>query len=83
VLDWSYANGFRTSEEPMRSIPKGLPRQPRKSGHFAALPHAEVPAFMKRVRARGISGSRLALERANGRSKLVEHHQVEARELSR
>lgn len=62
VLDWSYANGFRTSEAPMRSISKGLPRQPRKSGHFAALPHAEVPAFMKRLRARGISSSRLALE---------------------
>lgn len=62
VLDWSYANGFRASEAPMRSISKGLPRQPRKSGHFAALPHAEVPAFMKRLRARGISSSRLALE---------------------
>ena len=62
VLDWSYANGFRTSEAPMRSISKGLPRQPRKSGHFAALPHAEVPAFMKRLSARGISSSRLALE---------------------
>ncbi|MFA5969142.1 MAG: integrase arm-type DNA-binding domain-containing protein [Sphingomonas sp.] len=62
VLDWSYANGFRTSEAPMRSISKGLPRQPRKTGHFAALPHAEVPAFMKRLRARGLSSSRLALE---------------------
>jgi integrase len=62
VLDWSYANGFRTSEAPMRSISKGLPRQPKKTGHFAALPHAEVPGFMKRLRARGISSSRLALE---------------------
>jgi hypothetical protein len=47
VLDWSYANGFRASEAPMRSISKGLPRQPWKTGHFAALPHAEVPAFVK------------------------------------
>lgn len=62
VLDWSYANGFRASEAPMRSISKGLPRQPKKSGHFAALPYAEVPAFVKRLRARGISSSRLALE---------------------
>ena len=62
VLDWSYANGFRTSEAPIRSISKGLPRQPKKTGHFAALPHAEVPAFMKHLRARGISSSRLALE---------------------
>lgn len=63
VLDWSYANGFRAGEAPMRSIfSKGLPRQPRKSGHFAALPHPEVPAFIKRLHARGISSSRLALE---------------------
>jgi len=62
VLDWSYANGFRTGEAPMRSISKGLPRQSRTAGHFAALPHAEVPAFMKRLHARGISSSRLALE---------------------
>ena len=62
VLDWSYANGFLTGEAPMRSISKGLPRQSRTAGHFAALPHAEVPAFMKRLHARAISSSRLALE---------------------
>jgi len=62
VLDWSYANGFRASEAPMRSISKGLPRQPKKTGHFAALPYAEVPAFLRRLRERGLSSSRLALE---------------------
>lgn len=62
VLDWSYASGFRTSEAPMRSISKGLPRQPKKTGHFAALPYAEVPAFLRRLSARGTSSSRLALE---------------------
>lgn len=62
VLDWSYASGFRTSEAPMRSISKGLPRQPKKTGHFAALPYAEVPAFLRRLSAREASSSRLALE---------------------
>ncbi len=62
VLDWSYANGYRASEAPMRSLARGLPRQPRKDGHFAALPHEEVPAFFTRLHARQLSVSRLALE---------------------
>lgn len=62
VLDWSYANGYRASEAPVRSVSKGLPRQPRKSGHFAALPHAQIPAFMTSLREHEISSSRLALE---------------------
>lgn len=61
VLDWSYASGYRDAEAPMRSISKGLPRQPKKEGHFAAMPYAEVAAFMKRLRERE-SFSRLALQ---------------------
>lgn len=41
---------------------RGLPRQPRKTRHFAALSHAQVPAFMKHLLARRISSSRMALE---------------------
>lgn len=41
VLDWSFSNDFRDTEAAMHSISKGLPRQPKKTGHFAALPHAE------------------------------------------
>jgi integrase len=62
VLDWSFSNGFRDTEAPMRSISKGLPRQPKKTGHFAALPHAEVPEFMARLKAKDLSASQLALE---------------------
>jgi hypothetical protein len=40
VLDWCYAKGYRLSEAPMRSIARGLPRQPKQKGHFAAMPHA-------------------------------------------
>jgi integrase len=62
VLDWAYASGFRSTEAPTRSLSKGLPRQPKKKGHFAALPHADVPAFLSKLRARNLCASRLALE---------------------
>lgn len=47
VLDWAYAKGHRASEAPMRSLSKGLPRQPKKDGHFAALPYDKLPGLMK------------------------------------
>jgi integrase len=62
VLDWSYAKGFRATEAPMRSIGKGLPRQPRKSGHFAAMRHEDLPNFLERLRAKPFNVGRLALE---------------------
>ena len=61
VLDWAYASGYRDSEAPMRAISKGLPRQPKKEGHFAAMAYAKVPDFIPRLRERE-SYSRLALE---------------------
>lgn len=61
VLDWSYVRGYRETEAPMRSLAKGLPRQPRKDGHFAAMPYADVPKLIARLRERSSVG-RLALE---------------------
>jgi integrase len=61
VLDWACAKGFRTTEAPMRSISKGLPRQPKKDGHFAAMAYAQVPDFISKLRQRESIG-RLALE---------------------
>lgn len=61
VLDWSYARGFRATEAPMRSLSKGLPRQPKKDNHFAALPYASVPGFIEKLSARESVG-RVALE---------------------
>ena len=61
VLDWSYVKGYRKTEAPMRSLSKGLPRQPRKDGHFAAMPYADVPKLIARLRERSSVG-RLALE---------------------
>lgn len=61
VLDWSFANGYRETEAPMRSITKGLPRQPRASGHHAAMPYTDVSGFMTSLRTKETMG-RLALE---------------------
>lgn len=61
VLDWAFVKGFRSAEAPMRSLSKGLPRQPKKDGHFAAMSYADVPAFLQRLRERESVG-RLALE---------------------
>lgn len=60
VLDWAYASGYRENEAPMRAITKGLPRQPRKDGHFAAMAYSKVPSFIMKLTARE-SFSRLAL----------------------
>jgi len=61
VLNWAYSSGYRDSEAPMQAITKGLPRQPKQDGHFAAMPYAKVPAFIPKLRERE-SFSRLALE---------------------
>lgn len=61
VLDWAYASGMRPTEAPMRSISRVLPRQPKKDGHFAAMPYEDVPAFKAHLHAR-LSAPRLALE---------------------
>lgn len=61
VLDWSYAKGYRPTEAPMRSLSKGLPRQPRKDSHFAAMPFTDVPKLIARLRERSSVG-RLAME---------------------
>lgn len=61
VLDWSYAKGYRPSEAPLRSLSKGLPKQPRKDGHFAAMSFKEIPGLIEKLRER-VSVGRLALE---------------------
>ena len=60
VLDWAHAKGLRPHEAPMRSINKGLPRQPRRDNHMAAMPYMDVPTFMTTLRKSDTMG-RLAL----------------------
>lgn len=61
VLDCAYVNGYRDSEAPLRSLSKGLPRQPKDDGHFAAMSFADVPGFLAKLRER-VSVGRVALE---------------------
>lgn len=61
VLDWAHANGFRPQEAPMRSVQMGLPRQPRRDRHFAAMPFGDVPTFCAELEAGAPTAGRLGL----------------------
>ncbi len=50
VLDWAQASGYRTGENPVNGVTRGLPRQADSQEHHAALPFIEVPAFIKALR---------------------------------
>lgn len=51
VLDYATAKEWRTGENPIRSIPRGvLPRTKRVKKHHEAMPYAEVPAFIRSLR---------------------------------
>lgn len=62
ILDWSCAKGYRATEMPMRALSMTLPRQPKKNGHFAAMPYPDVPAFLAAVREKRASMGRFALD---------------------
>ena len=51
VLDWAKAAGFRAGENPVDGVSKGLPKQPDRKKHHAALPFEEIPSFSQRLRA--------------------------------
>jgi len=53
VLDWAKAAGYRTGDNPVEGVNRGLPRQNEKRGHFAAIPYADVPAFVAKLLAVG------------------------------
>ena len=61
VLDWAYAKGLERPRRPCVPFPRDCPVSRKKDGHFAALPYAEVPAFLVTLRERESVG-RLALE---------------------
>lgn len=63
VLDWAKAAGYRLGDNPINGIEKGLPKQPRKQTHHAALPYSEVSSFITNLRKSGANEStRLAFE---------------------
>jgi integrase len=49
VLDFAHIKGWRPMETSLRSVRKGLPRQPLADNHFVAMPYEDVPAFMERL----------------------------------
>lgn len=60
VLNFAKAKGWRSSEAPGKSVTMGLARGHR-SGNFAAMPYAEVPAFYADISAKEPTMGRLAL----------------------
>src|SRR5215204_1440446 len=50
VLDWAKAAGFRTGDNPVVGVAKGLPKQTDRDEHHAALPYEQVPRFVERLR---------------------------------
>ncbi|NBB26270.1 tyrosine-type recombinase/integrase [Porphyrobacter sp. SLTP] len=61
VIDWAVAKGYRASGLAMPVIDKALPKQRAKVKHHAALPHADIPLFVPKIRETESMG-RLALE---------------------
>ena len=56
VLDWATALGYRAGDNPARwtgHLEHLLPAQTRTVEHHAAMPHADVPAFMFELAAKG------------------------------
>lgn len=51
VLDWAKAAGYRAGDNPIDGVGKGLPKQNDSDEHHAALPYAEVPDFIARLKA--------------------------------
>jgi integrase len=50
VFDWAKASGFRVGDNPVDGITKVLPKVRQAAKHHAALPYAQVPAFVELLR---------------------------------
>lgn len=61
VLDYAHLCGWRPQETSLRSVPKGLPRQPSRDNHLAAMPYEDLPQFVARLMKASPTGSRDAL----------------------
>ncbi len=63
VLDWAKASGFRSGDNPVSGVIKGLPKQLEAQEHHSALPYAEVPAFVNSLKQGGTNeATKLAFE---------------------
>ena len=50
VFDWAKAAGYIDGENPTIGVTKGLPKQPKNSSHFDALPYCQVGDFIRDLR---------------------------------
>ncbi len=58
ILDWSVAKGYRDAPLAMSVINKSLPKLPKgHKKHFAAMPYADVPAFMGQLQEKNSIGA--------------------------
>lgn len=62
VFDWAKASGYRSGDNPVEGVSSVLPKQNRKQDHYAALPYAELPVFIRKLHDYDGISSRLALE---------------------
>jgi integrase len=62
VMDWAIAHQHRTAGNPVAAVGKALPKQRDAGGHFSAMPFADLPDFMRRLRAGSDGLADLALE---------------------
>ena len=60
VMGWAASNGYRPAID-LAVMDAGLPKQPKRDGHFAAMDWQYVPAFVAKVRAAPETVGRLAL----------------------
>ncbi len=51
IFDWCKAQGYASGDNPTEGITKVLPKHRAAKAHHAALPYAEVPAFLRALRA--------------------------------
>jgi integrase len=62
ILDFAHIKGFIPNEISLRSVTRGLPRQNHFVSHRAAMPYAEVPAFLSSLQRLEPSVGREALQ---------------------
>ncbi len=60
TLNFARSKGWRATEAPGKSVTIGLPKQP-SGGNFAAMPYAEVPAFVAELGSKFPTAGRRAL----------------------
>lgn len=61
VLDYAHIQGWCPTEAALRSVRKGLPRQPRSDNHYEAMPFIQLPAFVAHLKSLGSAVGRDAL----------------------